>query len=133
MTAHSLDGNMLGDVMHFDLLAEIQNADESKPWPAGRLTKTLLKKSDLRVLLLSLEKDSFIKEHHADGTIAIQVIRGTIAVLAQNQTYSLPPHSLLTLAASIKHEVRALEDSTFLLTIAWPSGDALKAMEHRGY
>lgn len=36
------------------------------------------------------------------------------------------------LAASIKHEVEALEESAFLLTIAWPDAEKLKALKHRG-
>jgi hypothetical protein len=29
--------------------------------------------------------------------------------------------------------VESLEDSAFLLTISWPSGEELQAMKHRGY
>jgi quercetin dioxygenase-like cupin family protein len=61
------------------------------------------------------------------------VIRGSIAVIAKDRTYTLHAQSVLVLAARIKHEVRADEDSAFLLTIAWPTEDALKAMQHRGY
>ena len=35
------------------------------------------------------------------------------------------------LAASIQHEVEALEESAFLLTIAWPDPENLRAMKHR--
>jgi hypothetical protein len=40
---------------------------------------------------------------------------------------------LLALDRSIKHDVEALEDSAFLLTIAWPADPELIALKHRGY
>jgi quercetin dioxygenase-like cupin family protein len=47
--------------------------------------------------------------------------------------HDLKPGNLITLGASIRHEVEALEDSAFLLTISWPSDEELAAMKHRGY
>jgi quercetin dioxygenase-like cupin family protein len=74
-----------------------------------------------------------MKEHHADGTLAVQVLKGQIRIGVQGVTYDLRPGSLLTLSASLKHQVESLEDSAFLLTISWPSGEELQAMKHRGY
>jgi hypothetical protein len=42
-------------------------------------------------------------------------------------------NSVLTLGASIKHELEAGEESALLLTIAWPIGEKLQAMKHRGW
>jgi hypothetical protein len=39
----------------------------------------------------------------------------------------------LTVGASIKHDVEAIEASVFLLTISWPANQQLLAMQHRGY
>lgn len=33
----------------------------------------------------------------------------------------------------VKHQVEALEDSAFLLTVSWPDNEKLQAMKHRGY
>ncbi len=52
---------------------------------------------------------------------------------AQGQAYDLQTGSLITVAASIKHEVESLEESAFLLTISWPSNRQLLTMQHRGY
>jgi hypothetical protein len=41
--------------------------------------------------------------------------------------------SLLTVGASIKHDVEAIAPSVFLLTISWPANQQLLAMQHRGY
>ena len=51
----------------------------------------------------------------------------------QGQVYDLRSGNLLTLGASIKPEVEAMEESVFLLTISWPANRELLAMPHRGY
>ena len=127
------DGTMLKDLAQFDLAREMKDSEKKRPWPMGHSARTLFKKSDFRMVLISMDKGSILKEHHADGTISVQVLKGLIRFTAQGEAQSLQVNSVLTLGASIKHAVEALEESAFLLTIAWPSGEKLRAMEHRGY
>lgn len=127
------DGTMLKDLAQFDLAREMADSEQKKPWAAGHFAKTLFKKSDFRMVLISMEKASILKEHHADGTISVQVLKGAIRFSVHGEAHDLPANSVLTLGASIKHEVEALEDSAFLLTISWPDGGKLQAMQHRGY
>ena len=133
MTTSNPDGNMIDDFAQFDLLREIADSETKKPWPTGHYAKTLYKKSDFRAVLITMEKSSKIKEHHADGTISVQVLKGQIRFTAQGKTHDLATGNLFTLGASIKHEVEATQDSAFLLTVSWPTSKALQAMEHRGY
>jgi quercetin dioxygenase-like cupin family protein len=127
------DGTMIDDFAQFDLKHEIADAESKKPWQSGHSEKTLFKKPDFRVVLITMEKSARIKGHHADGTISVQVIKGEIRFLVGGKTNTLPAGSLFTLGASIKHEVEAAQDSAFLLTIAWPSEEKLLELEHRGY
>jgi len=60
-------------------------------------------------------------------------LKGAIRYKTQGQTYILQPGGLLTLGASIKHDVEAIGESAFLLTISWPDNQELLAMPHRGY
>ena len=46
------DGTMLADLAQFDLLNEIAEAEQHKPWASGIYSRTLLKKPDLRVVLI---------------------------------------------------------------------------------
>jgi quercetin dioxygenase-like cupin family protein len=80
-----------------------------------------------------MEPAARMKEHHADGTISIQVLKGQIRVTVQGKPHDLPVGSLFTLAGSIRHDVEAITESAFLLTISWPSAEDLAAMKHRGY
>jgi quercetin dioxygenase-like cupin family protein len=127
------DGTMVTDLARLDLAKEMTDSEQKKPWPMGHFAKMLFKKSDFRMVLISMEKGSVMKEHHADGTISMQVLRGAIRISVQGAVHDLKAHNILTLGASIKHEVEALEDSAFLLTIAWPDSAKLEAMQHRGY
>ena len=127
------DGTMTANLEHFDLAQEMAEFEHHKPWPSGIYSKTLFKKKDIRVVLICMDAGAKIKEHHADGTSALQVLKGAIRYGTQGQIYELKTGSLLTLGASIKHDVEAIDDSAFLLTISWPDNQALLTMSHRGY
>ncbi|HZL27160.1 MAG TPA: cupin domain-containing protein [Acidobacteriaceae bacterium] len=127
------DGNMTANLGQFNLTNEIAESQRQQPWPSGIHAKTLFKKQDFRVVLISLNPGARIKEHHVDGTSSVQVLKGSIRYSTQGQTHDLQPGSLLTLAASIKHDVESTDDSVFLLTISWPDSQHLLAMQHRGY
>jgi quercetin dioxygenase-like cupin family protein len=120
------DGTMMADLAQFDL-------EHHKPWPSGIHSRTLFKKKDIRVVLICMEAAATIKEHHADGTSSVQVLKGAIRYKTQGQIYELKTGILLTLGASIKHDVEAIDDSAFLLTISWPDNEKLLATPHRGY
>lgn len=133
MTTSKTDGNMIDNFAQFDLVKEIADSHNKKPWSAGHYAKTLFKKEDFRTVLITMEPNSRMKEHHADGTLSVQVIQGVIRFTAQGKAHELRTGNLVTLGASIPHEVESLEDSAFLLTISWPSNQELLAMKHRGY
>lgn len=126
------DGTVLKNFGQFDLTREMKKSEQQKPWRTGHTATTLFKKADFRMVLISMEKGSVLKEHHADGTISVHVLKGSIRFTAQGEAHTLQVNSVATLAASIKHEVEALEESAFLLTIAWPNTEKLEEMKHRG-
>jgi quercetin dioxygenase-like cupin family protein len=127
------DGTTLRELAQFDLAQEMKESEQKRPWPMGHFAKMLFKKSDFRMLLIMMDSGSVLKEHHADGTISIQVLKGSVDFRFQGETRSLQVNGVLTLGASIQHELEAREESAILLTIAWPSGEKLQAMKHRGY
>lgn len=131
---HSSDsGIMVDKVLQFDLEQEIAAAEGKKPWPTGIHAKTLVKKPDLRIVLILAEPGGKMDQHHADGTISVQVLKGRIKFSTSGESHSLGAGSLLNLEASIKHDVEAQEHSAFLLTMGWPKSEDLESMPHRGY
>jgi quercetin dioxygenase-like cupin family protein len=133
MTTSLQDGTMVDKIAQFDLPKEMADSEQKKPWPSGIYAKTLFKKHDFRVVLISMQNTAHMKEHHADGTLSIQVLKGQLRVSVSGKSHDLPTGTLFTLGHSIRHDVEAKGDSAFLLTISWPSDEELAAMKHRGY
>jgi quercetin dioxygenase-like cupin family protein len=133
MTTSLQDGTMVDKIAQFDLPKEMADSERKKPWPSGIYAKTLFKKHDLRIVLISMQNTAQMKEHHADGTLSIQVLKGQLRVSVNGKPHDLPAGALFTLGPSIRHDVEAKGDSAFLLTISWPTAEELAAMKHRGY
>jgi quercetin dioxygenase-like cupin family protein len=132
-TTSLTDGTMVDRMAQFDLNHEIAEAATKKPWPSGHYARMLFKKHDLRIVLITMDRGAHMKEHHADGTISVQVLKGNVRMNVGGHPHELSAGNLFTLAASIRHDVEAIDDSAFLLTISWPSAEELAAMKHRGY
>jgi quercetin dioxygenase-like cupin family protein len=133
MTTSHQDGTMIDRMAQFDLVKEIADSEQKKPWQSGHNARTLFKKHDFRIVLITMEDAARMKQHHADGTISIQVLKGQIRVTIQGKPHDLHVGHLFTLAASVRHDVESIGESAFLLTISWPSAEELAAMKHRGY
>src|SRR5688572_719398 len=111
---------MAEPLMEFDLPAEIDRLRTETTWSTGQNAKTLVKYDDLRVVLTALRAKARMPEHKTEGRISVHVLSGHLHLRAAGRTFSLRPGSLLTLDHGMPHDVEALEDSAFLLTIAWP-------------
>ncbi len=120
-------------VSQFDFEEQIALANEQKPWPSGIYSQTLLKQRDMRLVLTLMEKGAGMDEHHADGSVSVQVLRGKIRMKAQGSEYELAPGQLGSLSPSLRHDVQALEPTACLITISWPDSEKLRSMPHRGY
>ena len=109
-----------GPFMEFDLPAEIHRLHAETTWSSGRNAKTLIKFDNLRVVLTALQANARVPEHSNEGRISVHVLLGHIRVRASGRTFSLRQGGLLALDSGVAHALEALEDSAFLLTIAWP-------------
>ena len=110
----------LADTLHvFDLQAELAQLRFERGYREGeRNANTLVKGDTFRIVLTALRAGNRLHEHEAAGWISIQAVAGRLRVHAAGQTIELPSGHLLALAAGIPHDVEALVDSAFLLTIA---------------
>ena len=118
---------MTSELACFDLAREIEASEQQKPWPSGVRAKTLFKRPDFRAVMICMEAGARMKEHHVDGTTSVQVLKGRLRYSAQGHDYDLRIASLITVGASIKHEVESVEESVFLLTISWPDNQQQQA------
>ena len=111
---------MAEPLMEFDLPAEIDRLRAETTWKKGQNAKTLVKYDDFRVVLTALQAAARMPEHKTEGRISVHVLSGHLHLRAAGRTFSLRPGSLLTLDHGVPHDVEALEESAFVLTIAWP-------------
>ncbi len=108
--------------LEFNIARELPQLHLEPGWQSGQNAKTLVKYDGLRIVLIALQAGSGIPEHHTEGQISIQTIVGHIQVRADGRSFELRPGGLLALEQGLPHDVEALEESAFLLTIAWPGG-----------
>ncbi|MEZ4846887.1 MAG: hypothetical protein R2877_08155 [Bdellovibrionota bacterium] len=94
-----------------------QMMDEHPGNSSDRHTKILAKTDSYRLLLVSLTKNTHIREHQVEGRVFIQTLKGEIHVGNGDESVKLPKGCLTTLAPMQKHDVFATQDSVFLLTI----------------
>lgn len=106
--------------LEFDLPRELEGLHREAGWQSGQNAKTLVKYPDLRVVLTALKAGERLPGHQTDGRISIQAIAGHIQVRALGRTFDLRVGGLLALDQALPHDVEAIEESAFLLTIAWP-------------
>ena len=113
-----------GPFLEFDLTRELEQLHRESEWKNGQNAKTLVKRADFRAVLVALKEGARIPGHQNKGRISLQTLLGHLLVRAGGRTFDLPTGSLLVLDPDLRHDVEATKDSAFLLTIAWPGGEA---------
>jgi len=119
---HALIGETLGTpILQCDLLEEIQSLHKEDAWlqGTGPSSKTLVKHSNLRIVLLALKKNMSMHEHRTAARISVQTLAGHLRLRLPDRTAELPAGQLLVLDQCVPHDVEAEEDSAFLLTLSW--------------
>jgi quercetin dioxygenase-like cupin family protein len=109
-------------LLQFNLRDELLHLREEDSWQreTGRSSKTLAKYPDFRIVLVLMKANTQMNEHHADARISIHSLQGRIRVHLPDQKVDLPAGELMALDYGIHHDVEALEESAFLITISWP-------------
>ena len=110
-------------IIRHNIGAEFEKLKEAPSWQreSGRSSETLVKYKQFRIVLVRMKTGSYMSHHRAEGPISIQAIQGKIRVhLPEDRLEDLNPGDLLTLERCLEHDVEALDESAFLLTIAWP-------------
>ena len=114
---------LANEVIRRNIGSELQKLKRAPSWQreSGRSSETLVKYEEFRIVLVRMKPGSYMSHHRAEGPISIQAIQGKIRVhLPEDRIEELEPGDLLTLDRCLEHDVEALEESAFLLTIAWP-------------
>ncbi len=122
-------GVLAATSLKFNLDEEIRQLQAEPRWQAGHTAKTVAKYADFRVVLVVMKAGAQLVRHRTAGRISIQACRGSIRLLFsgdfENETVNMIAGDLFMLDREVAHDVEAVTDSAFLLTIAWPPLDPM--------
>jgi quercetin dioxygenase-like cupin family protein len=83
-----------------------------------RNAMTVYKTDGMRIVLIALHKDAELKRHVAEGIISVHVLDGKIEFTTDDSSVELEEGQILALHKGLYHQVKAIKESVFLLTIA---------------
>lgn len=85
----------------------------------GHTARTLVRETDLRVVLVVMRAGARIAEHHAKDTASVHTLTGHVRLRLRDEVAAVPAGRLLVLERGLPHDVEAVTDSAFLLTLGW--------------
>jgi quercetin dioxygenase-like cupin family protein len=85
----------------------------------GHTARMLVRDPDLRVVLVVMKAGSRISEHRAEETATIHVLAGHLRLGLPSGGVELSAGQLLVLERAVPHDVEAVTETRFLLTLAW--------------
>jgi hypothetical protein len=113
--AHQLSGEGL----RFRLGEEIDQLRQDVKNSSGqRSAKTLTKAGSLRVTLVVMDANATMKPEGSRGGATLQVLDGRLQV----QSQEVGSGELVVMDDNLREPIRAMDQSAFLITVAWPEG-----------
>jgi quercetin dioxygenase-like cupin family protein len=132
-TAHREAHEMSGRGVVFRLGEEIDSLRQDlEHTSGGRAARTLAKTEGLRVTLILIKKDVEVNPEASAGGASISVVAGRLRVQAGGEPWDVGPGELIVLADNLRERITALEETAFLLTVAWPAGAGAWKQEMTG-
>lgn len=84
----------------------------------GHTARTLVREPAMRVVLVVMRAGAKIAEHRSQDPASIHALAGHVRLALPDRTVDLPAGKLLVIAPGLAHDVEAVADSAFLLTLA---------------
>ena len=106
-------------LVHMDLTEFTKAIKSEKAWKEkDRNAMTVYKSDRMRMVLIALHKGAVLERHTANGTINVHVLDGEINFSTDYQTVNLKKGQVVALHTMIPHEVSAVKEAVFLLTLS---------------
>lgn len=83
----------------------------------GHRQMTIFSRRPVTQVLFDFESGSELANHSAHGLVTIHVLAGLLMVQADGHDHELSADHILILNPEVRHDVRAIEASTMLLTV----------------
>ncbi|RZS81430.1 cupin domain-containing protein [Pigmentiphaga kullae] len=100
---------------------DLHASDEQRGTHAS---SSLLRTDGLQLMQLVLPAGHELPQHHVPGELTIQCLTGEAVVTTPHGACGLRPGQLVALLGQEPHAVRALADTTLLVTLVRKPGDA---------
>ncbi len=98
-----------------DELRALRGSDSYKL--ADHAARTLAKHVAMRIVLVAMNADGRMEEHHTDSAISVQALEGRLRFEVGGVTHELTPGHVLVVTERLAHSVVAIDECAFLLTI----------------
>ena len=95
---------------------ELRSADAYKL--DGHTARTLVREPAMRIVLVVMRSGAKIAEHHAQDTASIHALAGHIHIRLPQRAVDLPAGHVLVIPPQLPHDVEAVDDAAFLITLA---------------
>jgi quercetin dioxygenase-like cupin family protein len=120
----SIERALTGANLTFDLARQVAElrADESYR-RTGRVGRTLVKEGPLRLTLTVLAEGVDVGTHHAVNPVTFQPLEGRLRYRVGDEEYQVGKGEILFFGPGHAKDIRALEDTAFLLTITGGEGE----------
>ncbi len=114
---------LTGPARDFNLADEIASLRSEPSWQqSDRNSRTLVHESQLRIIVTVMKAGARLHEHRTDGAVSIQTIQGHLRLGIGQDAVDLPQGQLVAIEPGVTHELDAIDESAFILTVAWPTG-----------
>ena len=115
--------SVTGTALTFNLAAEAARLMDEPTWQThGHNAKTLVKHPDFRVVLIALRAGARMPEHKTDHCVTIHALQGKLRLNLRDSTLELGAGELLALEQTVLHDIEAVADSVFVLSLGWSGG-----------
>jgi len=115
---HVPDRKMDDPFLVFDFAEIVKAIKTEAAWQNGdRNAMTLLKNSNMSVVLIALKNNAEINFHHAGRMASVQILEGSVNFKTNDHSALLKTGGFLTLHELVEHRLIAAEESVILLTM----------------
>jgi len=105
-------------MMSFDLEREQEQLRQEESYrDDDRNARTLVRETGLRVVPPVMRSGARLQEHKTAGPLSIYILAGRIRLSTPDETVDLPVGHVVMLGGNFAHDVEAIGESPFLLTI----------------
>ena len=123
LAARSPEPSLGGPTLTVNLQSELERLHRENTGESGRLAKTIVKYPNFSVVLMVMRSKAKFPEHKSAGRISVQVLKGHIQMRVLGSLVDLPAGNLVALDREVLHDVEALDESVFILTISSTDAD----------